>query len=230
MNVADLTDPAIDLRVTELLAARLCHDLIGPVAAVANGAELLADDDPEFARDAIALVGDSARKANRRLQFYRFAYGFTGGGVTGPQPHQLVADLLEESSVGCDYGEAVRGLPIERQKLACNILAVAAEPLIRGGRLVLEAEAAGLEVQATGEGAKLAPEICAGLSLLTPVKDLSSRTIGAYFAGLLARRLGCRIVINEQPGGFRLAVVGQELVDQDALGSSAGASTGSRNT
>jgi histidine phosphotransferase ChpT len=69
VTVTELANAAIDLRVAELLAARLCHDLIGPVAAVANGAELLADDDPEFARDAIALVGGSARKANRRLQF-----------------------------------------------------------------------------------------------------------------------------------------------------------------
>src|SRR5205085_5747586 len=113
--------------------------------------------------------------------------------------------------------------------LVCNLLAVAAEPLIRGGRLVLEAKAAGLEVQATGEGARLSPDIRAALSLATPAEELSSRTVGAYFTGLLARRLGCRIVINEQPSGFRLAVVGQEIVDQDALGSSAGASTGSRS-
>jgi len=230
VNVTELANAAIDLRVAELLAARLCHDLIGPVAAVANGAELLADDDPEFARDAIALVGDSARKANRRLQFYRFVYGFTGGGVTGPPPHQLVADLLEESLVSCGYGQAARGLPVERQKLACNMLAIAAEPLIRGGRLVLEAEAAGLEVQATGEGARLSPEIRAALGLSTPAEELSSRTVAAYFAALLARRLESRIVINEQPTGFRLAVVGQEIVGQDALGSSAGASTGSRST
>ena len=230
MTVTELANAAIDLRVAELLAARLCHDLIGPVAAVANGAELLADEDPEFARDAITLVGGSARKANRRLQFYRFVYGFTGGGVTGPLPHQLAADFLEETSIACDYAEVARSLPVERQKLACNLLAVAAEPLIRGGRLVLAAEAAGLEVQATGEGARLLPDIRAALSLSTPAEELNSRTVGAYFAGLLARRLGCQIVINEQPGGFRLTVVGQEIMGHDALGSSAGASTGSRST
>src|SRR5947207_4406660 len=155
VTVTELANAAIDLRVAELLAARLCHDLIGPVAAVANGAELLADEDPEFARDAITLVGGSARKANRRLQFYRFVYGFTGGGVTGPLPHQLAADFLEETSIACDYAEVARSLPVERQKLACNLLAVAAEPLIRGGRLVLASEAAAPEVQATGEGARL---------------------------------------------------------------------------
>ena len=86
----------IDLRVLELLTARLCHDLIGPVAAIANGVELLGEDDPDFVRDAVALVGDSARKAITRLQLYRFAYGFSGGGLAGAAPHQLAAELFEE--------------------------------------------------------------------------------------------------------------------------------------
>jgi len=73
-----MTQP-IDLRLLELLAARLCHELIGPVAAIGNGVELLAEEDPDFVREAVALVEESARKANRRLQFYRFAYGCSGG-------------------------------------------------------------------------------------------------------------------------------------------------------
>src|SRR6266446_1172522 len=104
-----MTQP-IDLRVVELLAARLCHDLIGPLAAIANGVELLAEEDPDFVRDAVALVGESARKANRRLQFYRFAYGFSGGELAGLPPHRLSSALFEESSITCDYREAARRL------------------------------------------------------------------------------------------------------------------------
>jgi len=40
-----MTMRLIDLRVLELLTARLCHDLIGPVAAIANGVELLGEDE-----------------------------------------------------------------------------------------------------------------------------------------------------------------------------------------
>lgn len=200
----------IDLRVIELLAARLCHDLIGPVSAVANGAELLAEEDAEFARDAIALVGDSAHKANRRLQFYRFVYGFTGVDVTGPAPHQLVADFFEDSPTSCDYGAAAQALPVEQQKLACNMLAIAAEPLARGGRLVLEVTARGPEVDATGEGSGLSAEIRAALSLDMPVAELTSRTVGAYFVGLLAERLECRIVANKRDGGFRLVLLARD--------------------
>src|SRR5258708_33740193 len=115
----------IDLRVIELLSARLCHDLIGPVAAISNGAELLADEEPEFVRDAIALVGDSARKASTRLQFYRFAYGFSGGGLAGLMPHQLAAEFFEDTAIECDYRAEARALPLEQQKLPLVMAAVA---------------------------------------------------------------------------------------------------------
>ena len=109
---------SIDLRVVELIAARLCHDLIGPISAISNGAELLADEEPEFARDAAALVGDSAKKALRNLQFYRFAYAFSGGALAGPAPHLLAAEFFAQTAIECDYRAEARGLPLDQQKLA----------------------------------------------------------------------------------------------------------------
>ena len=35
-----------DMRILELLTARLCHELSGPIAAINNGVELLAEEDP----------------------------------------------------------------------------------------------------------------------------------------------------------------------------------------
>src|ERR1700759_4184923 len=86
----------IDLRVLELLSARLCHELSGPIAAISNGVELLAEEapgfgsspKPAFLHDAVALVSESARRARFRLQFYRFAYGFSSGStIAGSAPH-----------------------------------------------------------------------------------------------------------------------------------------------
>jgi histidine phosphotransferase ChpT len=195
----------IDLRVVELLAARLCHDLIGPVSAISNGVELLADEEPEFARDAIALVGDSARKALRNLQFYRFAYAFSGGGLAGAAPHLLAAEFLKETAIECDYRAEARALSLDQQKLACAMLVLAAEGLPRGGRLVLGAGAAGPEIEATGAGSGPPPEVRAALTLAVPPAELTSRTVGGYFAGLLAESLGRRLSVTDQADGFRLS-------------------------
>ena len=195
---------AIDLRVVELLAARLCHDLIGPISAISNGVELLADEEPEFARDALALVGDSAKKALRNLQFYRFAYAFGGGGLVGPAPHLLAAGFFEETAIECDYRAEARNLALDQQKLACAMLALAGEGLPRGGRLVLSVDPAGPQIEATGAGTGPSPEIRAALALAVPTAELTSRTVGGYFAGLLAEALDRRLVLADRPGGFRL--------------------------
>src|SRR5260370_2358708 len=127
----------IDLRVMGVLSARLCHDLIGPVAAISNGAELLVDEEPEFVRDAVALVGDSARKASRRLQFYRFAYGFSGGGLAGLMPYPLAAEFFEDTAIERDCRPPMRALPLEHHKLAGVMRALARRAPPRGRRLCL---------------------------------------------------------------------------------------------
>jgi histidine phosphotransferase ChpT len=198
-----------ELRVVELLAARLCHDLISPITAVANGAELLAEDDPTFVREAAALVGQSARTAGARLQFCRFAYGFAGGGLAGPAPHELAGELFADSAILCDYSRTARELPLPAQQLACAMLVVAAEALPRGGRVVVGASAAGPEIDAAGDGIGLSTDRRAALSLAVEASDLTTRTVAAYFAGLLALTQDRRITIAGASGGFRLAVARQ---------------------
>ena len=194
----------IDLRILELLAARLCHDLAGPVAAISNGAELLSDDDPDFARDAAALIGESARTAAKRLQLFRYVYGWSRGGMAGPQPHQLAAEYFAGTAVECAYPDAICQLESEWQRLACNLLIVAGEVLPRSGRIMLAPVAAGIEMEVAGEGTGLSPDNLAALTLATPLDALTSRQVGAYFAGMLAEDLGCRLIAEMRPGGFRV--------------------------
>ncbi|MGD9616272.1 MAG: histidine phosphotransferase family protein [Alphaproteobacteria bacterium] len=194
----------VPLRIVELLTARLCHDLISPVAAIANGAELLGEDDPDFVREAVVLVGSSAREANARLQFLRFAYGFGGGGLAGPPPHLLAAGYFAESPVHCDYGEAARALPLERQKLACAMLLAAREGLTRGGQLVVAIASGGPEIAATGNMVALSDETRAALTGAADPAELTTKTVTACFAGLIAASQGRRLVISNRPDGFRL--------------------------
>jgi histidine phosphotransferase ChpT len=207
---------SVDMRVLELLTARLCHELSAPIASINNGIELLAEeapDDPKptsgtsFAREAAALIGDSARRAGGRLQFYRFAYGFGGGGaLAGPAPHELAVSFFEASRIACDYSDNVRILPPDWQKLACNLLPVGAETLPRGGRLVLTDDP--LDLEAVGEAADLSPELRSALMLTMPIAELTPRTVQAFFTGLLAKALGSRLIGTAEPGRVRLTATG----------------------
>ncbi|HEY1794689.1 MAG TPA: histidine phosphotransferase family protein [Stellaceae bacterium] len=197
----------VDLRVVELLCARLCHDLVGPVAAISNGVELMDDDDPDFVRDAVALIGDASGKASTRLQFYRFAFGYHDGPAGAQPPHALAAALYEGTNIMCEYGEDVRRLGLEWQKLACNMLLVAGEALPRGGRLLLKAGAAGPDLEAIGEGNGPSAELRAALQPGAAVAELTARTVAAYFTAELAAAQQCRVEFTGSPGSFRLRVV-----------------------
>ena len=61
------------LRVASLLASRLCHDLIGPLGAVDNGLELIAEAG-RMAEEALALAQRSAKRAAARLRYFRYAF------------------------------------------------------------------------------------------------------------------------------------------------------------
>ena len=194
----------IDMRVAELMASRLCHDLAGPIAAIGNGAELLDDEDPDFVRQAGTLIGESAGTAAKRLQLFRFIYGYSAGAIAGAPPHQLAGEYFAGGTVACAYPEAARRLEPAWQRLGCGLLVIAGEALPRGGALTLATEDGAVAVVARGDGPGPSPEMIGALALSTSVEALTSRAVGAYFTGLLARTLGRQLGVAAEPGGFRI--------------------------
>ncbi len=192
----------VDFRVLELLTARLCHELVSPIGAINNGVELLDEEDPDFVRDAIGLIGQSARKAGQRLQFYRFAYGTSTTASGGPAVggRELAEALLEGGKVSCEWSAEAATLPHDWQRLACNVLVLAAEALPRGGRVLvrpLQAGVSGIEVVAEGDAINVTPEMRAALEPAIAMDQLTSRTIHAYVTARIATRLGAALTIAE---------------------------------
>jgi histidine phosphotransferase ChpT len=187
----------VEFRVLELLASRLCHELISPVGAINNGVELLTEGDAGFARDATALIGQSARRAAARLQFYRFAYGAGGVGGGAPDAKALVAALLEGTKVRSAWPAEFDGLAPEWQKLACNLLLLAVEALPRGGTVTLAREGNGVSAVAAGEAINLTPELKAAIEPNADVAALTARTVHAYFTARYAERVGANLTLAE---------------------------------
>jgi histidine phosphotransferase ChpT len=179
---------------------------VSPVGAINNGVEILAEEDPDFVKDAVDLIGQSARRAGKRLQFYRFAYGSASGGSAASSfdPGELVGGLLEGGKVSCDWTAEARTLPPDWQKLSCNIVVLASEVLPRGGTVAvrpLKAGASGVEIAAAGEAVNVTPELRGALLPNAPVDELSSRTVHAYFTARLAEQIGARISVASSSNG-----------------------------
>jgi histidine phosphotransferase ChpT len=189
-------DVNIDLRIAELLSARLCHELVSPIGAINNGVELL-EDDPDFAADAAGLIAQSAIQATRRLQFYRVAYGSTAP-LGLELARKAALDLFADGKITCDWPEALA--PAVGIKLVCNLLLVAAEALPRGGRLVLGPHEP-LVLTATGEGARVPSHLADALDGAVTAEQIDARSVQAAFTAALARRAGARVTVETLGSG-----------------------------
>lgn len=205
----------IDMQVAELLASRLCHDLVGPIGAVNNGMELLQDEDLGMSDDALQLSANSARQAAIILQYYRMAYGMAGARIGGDlgDLKELAASYLASSKTSLDWavGQAPAEAPEGLGKLLLNLIVLGEESLPRGGTLsvALRDGTAGLEVTvtATGTGARLREESQPALVDDVVIEELTPRNVHGYFTRLLAQRMGSDLIVDT-PGAdsLRLSV------------------------
>jgi histidine phosphotransferase ChpT len=192
-------DLANELRVAELLASRLCHDVVGPIGAVNNGMELLNDGDLDMADDALKLATQSAQQAADLLQYYRMAYGMAGhrqGGDLKPM-HDLAMRFFAHHKASLDWSASVMpsGLPESAGKLILNMLLLAGEALPRGGTV---------GVLFAGADAGLREETRAGLADDVPVAELTPRSVQPYFTRQLASDMNGQLVVDAAgPGHLR---------------------------
>jgi histidine phosphotransferase ChpT len=179
-----------NLRIAEALAARLCHELVSPVGAIANGVEILAED-AGFAADAATLIGQSAAQASRRLQFYRLAYGALAE-VGADAARQATLELFAEGRCRCEWLPA-SPVPDPLAKVMMNLLLLAAATLPRGGVVMPIARDGSLAVTAEGAGARLDDDLPELLAQTAPPEVIGPKTVQAAFTAALAEAAGFTI-------------------------------------
>jgi len=193
-----------DLRVLELLASRLCHDLVSPIGAVNNGMELLEESptDAGTVRDAVSLAGGSARQASAALQFFRAAYGQAGRyAFTSPAQLAELADAFaraRKSTVTWPSEPRWDDVATDATKLALNMVALGVESLPRGGTVQVALATAGTfpMVTADGEGARVGEGNLAAIAPDADPEQLTPYTVHAYFTARLAEHCGARLVAD----------------------------------
>ncbi len=195
------------LDVAALLCSRVCHDIIGPVAAIINGLELLEiDDDPEMAKDAIDLIGKSAKSASAKLQFCRMAFGASGapgGELDTGEGEAAARALIDTERTKLAWDGAPRKVPKDRLKAVLNLCLVAQSCVPRGGTVNVkiegEGEAASFRLTALGANARMPARVADLLLDRIEGAPVDAHTIHAYYAGLLARSAGLEVSIDPAP-------------------------------
>lgn len=187
MSTTDLLD---DIDLAALLCSRVCHDVISPVGAIANGLEVLEDeDDAEMRRIAFDLITQSAKAASAKLQFCRMAFGAAGSmgsmldlGEAG----DLTALFIGAEKISLKWNAAREQRPKAEVKLLLNMVLMAMSSIPRGGDVIVETSDTGFSVHAVGDRAKIPEKSLAVMNGAFRPQDLDARLVQVYYAMRLA--------------------------------------------
>lgn len=199
----------IEMRVLELVCAKLCHDLVSPVSAVGNGIEILTDLDPKDPDDglmfdeALKILSDSGKRATHILKFLRAAYGTGARGLQGGarELQQIASDYLGEKKITLvwetdhealqAFGSqlvakaAARGIKWSGDELApsarllLNGLSFIGEALPFGGEIILRTEQDGFRITGSGKNPRLRPESLDALTGKLAAADVPAAAVQA---------------------------------------------------
>lgn len=154
--------PSGRTRLASILASRLCHDLVSPLGAIANGLELLALTAPPSAEG--DLIAESAAAANARLRFFRLAYGpATFGQVTS---HGEVSSTLRAIARGgrTTYAWDVEGdHPRTEIRLVMLVLQCLEASMPMGGTVRITQDHMGWVIHGEGPQMRVDQELWLGL-------------------------------------------------------------------
>lgn len=163
-----------------LLGSRICHDLISPLGAIANGVELLTMSGGGSSAE-LSLISDSVESANARVRFFRIAYGAASASSTLnlAEIKQILADVGRNSRMRVSW-EPTGPLPRARVKLAFLLLQCFESALPYGGEVRVAQKIHGWEM--TGGAERLKVDARLWELLETPAAETELVPANVHFA------------------------------------------------
>jgi histidine phosphotransferase ChpT len=204
------------LRLAELLCARLCHDLSGPLGALIGILEIARDEQPDS--ETLALAEDTAVELGQRLKLLRAAWGHDDDEMDVARLRGFADCLSSSRRVRLDLAglapDAV--FPAPAARVVLNLVLLAAESLPGGGIVALSGSAAGSVLVTisgpragwpAGFAATLHDEAATWEAVLA-----DPRRLQGPLTALLARGLGLRLSMLMPAGAMGEAEVSPPLL------------------
>ncbi len=211
-----MTEPAAigDLELAALISSRICHDVINPVGAIANGLEMLGEEPDEAMRaQAMDLIRKSTNQATAKLQFARLAFGAAGSAgaeIDLRDAEKVARDFVQGPKHKLEWQGPAVTLPKNKVKLLLNLVALGVVALPRGGTVsvAIEGQApnVGFTVKAKGDAARLNDHV---VSLLAGGNGVAvdAHSIQPYYASRVAAASGMRVTVAPGPSEVELKAV-----------------------
>lgn len=140
-------------RLAQLVAARLNHDYISPLTAIANGLDIYRLDG-EQQDEAIAIIDESVEIATKELQFYRVAFGPAGEGETIPMSdvRNRIEGMFTSFGASTTLPKALEQVQRRDAKLWMLTLLCIKSSFARLSQIEIERARDGWKISAQGQG------------------------------------------------------------------------------
>jgi histidine phosphotransferase ChpT len=190
-----------------LIASRLCHDLLSPVGAFANGLELLADEkDPEMRARCFELLEQSARTSANKLKYFRLAFGSAGGFgelVPTDEARSAIQGIIGDTRpITLNWMIDEAPLPKPAVKIILNLAMLLVDALVRGGRLDIGCERRGNSIEialhAEADRILLDKDVERILAEGAGDGDMTSRTSPAVLVQAVAEANGGKVMLARE--------------------------------
>jgi len=197
----------IDAELGALIGSRLCHDLISPIGAIANGVELimLADSVPSTE---MHLVSESVEDANARLRLFRIAFGMASAEQNiAPDDLRAIFGYMNPRARHRVEWHGDAAIPRPAARLALLLIFCMESALPRGGRITAGFQGAGFRAVCEDD-----PLVAYDSALWDRVltgdgdpREVTPAQVHFPLAGALAAEAGLRVEVDRTDGGLAVS-------------------------
>ncbi len=194
----------LDGRLASLIGSRICHDLISPIGAIANGLELLElsghGRGPE-----VDLISDSVTNAGARIRFFRVAFGAAGTQELGRIEILSILDDLGGSARMEWHWSPTEGVPRSEARVAFLALLCLETALPLGGRIDVNRTDGAWHIEATGRKVTATPELWSRLDVPSDIEGLAPAHVQFALLPVAAREAGRRLIVSPSESALSIA-------------------------
>lgn len=192
-----------ELKILELMCARLVHDLAGPVGAVNNSIDFLEEDNEIIKQKALEITKSSSAEAVLRLRFFRQAYGsMSNNEASSDELHGLIAEFLAKSKIELNWNNKQVSVSMLFAKLMLNFTIIATTSLVYGGRLEFLVTEHKLVIKFLSENLIFSDETNLLLMGNNENVIISSLNVQIYYTYMIMKKFNCNLDVSKTSKGI----------------------------
>ncbi len=197
-----------EFKLSELLNARFCHDLAGPIGAISNGVEFLTNENEDIKKKAFHILELGSKQALLRLQFYRNIYGYNKPDTDASldQTKEVITNYLESNKIPFHWEfenqEVVNDISALQAKIIANIINIASLAVIKKGKIdcIIAKKDNNyiVKIKASGELIKFDQDNHYILTKGAKEEELTTKNIHLYYSSRLIKTSNVKLNITTQ--------------------------------